>query len=76
VPNNTIANVADYQFDIARYCDVALSNPGPVTLDMNPTIETLWGADRGQGRAPIRDNLEKTVASVGSRVRREAPAGG
>jgi subtilase-type serine protease len=41
VPNNTSGNVADYQFDIARYYRVTLSNPGTITVDMNPTIDTL-----------------------------------
>jgi uncharacterized protein with beta-barrel porin domain len=41
VPNNTIGNVVDYQFDIARYYNVTLSNPGTITVDMNPTIDTL-----------------------------------
>jgi hypothetical protein len=40
VPNNTIpANIT--QTSAARYYQVTLSNPGTVTLDMNPTIDTL-----------------------------------
>jgi subtilase-type serine protease len=41
VPTNTIGNVADYQFDIARYYQVTLSNPGTITIDINPTVDTL-----------------------------------
>jgi outer membrane autotransporter protein len=41
VPNNTIGNVANFQNDIARYYQVTLSNPGTITLDMSPTIDTL-----------------------------------
>jgi outer membrane autotransporter protein len=37
VPSNTVAG---YTVG-ARYYDVTLSNPGTITLDMNPTIDTL-----------------------------------
>jgi outer membrane autotransporter protein len=41
VPDNTRGNVTDYQNDIVRYYQVTLSNPGTVTLDMNPQIDAL-----------------------------------
>jgi hypothetical protein len=37
VPNNTVISYTAG----ARYYDVTLSNPGTITLDMNPTIDTL-----------------------------------
>jgi outer membrane autotransporter protein len=41
VPNNT-DNYIDSEGDkVARYYNVTLSNPGTITLDMNPTIDTL-----------------------------------
>jgi outer membrane autotransporter protein len=41
VPNNT-QNFIDSEGDkVARYYDVKLSNPGTITLDMSPTIDTL-----------------------------------
>jgi outer membrane autotransporter protein len=41
VPNNT-DNYFDSEGDkVARYYNVALSNPGTITLNMNPTIDTL-----------------------------------
>jgi hypothetical protein len=41
VPDNTRDNVADYENDTARYYRVTLSNPGTITLDMNPQIDAL-----------------------------------
>src|SRR5262249_49495663 len=40
-PDNTRGNVADYQNDVVRYYRVTLSNPGTITLDMNPQIDNL-----------------------------------
>jgi hypothetical protein len=41
VPNNTV-NYRDPEGDIvARYYNVTLSNPGTITLDMNPQIDNL-----------------------------------
>jgi outer membrane autotransporter protein len=41
VPNNT-PNYIDSENDtVARYYNVALSNPGQITVDMNPTIDNL-----------------------------------
>jgi secreted trypsin-like serine protease len=42
VPNNTVISYTAG----ARYYDVTLSNPGTITLDMNPTIDTLAIAGR------------------------------
>jgi hypothetical protein len=41
VPDNTRDNVADYENDTARCYRVTLSNPGTITLDMNPQIDAL-----------------------------------
>jgi subtilase-type serine protease len=38
VPNNTVGDVGN---NPARYYDVTLSNPGTITLDMNPQIDNL-----------------------------------
>jgi outer membrane autotransporter protein len=42
-PNNTVVNNQGSAFtqNTARYYDVTLSNLGTITLDMNPTIDTL-----------------------------------
>ncbi len=40
-PNNTNGNVSDYQTQVARYYQVTLSNPGAITLDTSPTVDTL-----------------------------------
>jgi len=41
VPNNT-TNYIDSEGDkVARYYNVTLSNPGKITLDMNPQIDSL-----------------------------------
>jgi uncharacterized protein with beta-barrel porin domain len=41
VPNNTIGDVNFAANEAARYYDVTLSNPGTITLDMNPQIDSL-----------------------------------
>src|SRR5262245_48123159 len=41
VPDNTRGEVNFAANEAARYYDVTLSNPGTITLDMNPQIDTL-----------------------------------
>src|SRR5262249_38259846 len=41
VPNNTRGSVDINANQAARYYDVTLSNPGTITLDMNPQIDNL-----------------------------------
>jgi outer membrane autotransporter protein len=41
VPDNTRGSVDIAANQAARYYDVSLSNPGTITLDMNPQIDTL-----------------------------------
>jgi subtilase-type serine protease len=41
VPDNTRGSVDINANEAARYYDVTLSNPGTITLDMNPQIDTL-----------------------------------
>ena len=44
-PNNSLNNVIDGQSNIARYYQVVLNNSGIVSLDMNPTVDSLAIAD-------------------------------
>src|SRR5262249_61331053 len=41
VPDNTRGEVNFAANEAARYYDVTLSNPGTITLDMNPQIDNL-----------------------------------
>ena len=41
MPDNTRGSVNITANEAARYYDVTLSNPGTITLDMNPQIDTL-----------------------------------
>jgi outer membrane autotransporter protein len=41
VPNNTVGIVDPEGATVARYYNVTLSNPGTITLDMNPQIDNL-----------------------------------
>jgi subtilase-type serine protease len=42
VPDNTRGEVNIDANEAARYYNVTLSNPGTITLDMNPQIDNLW----------------------------------
>jgi len=40
-PDNTVGNVANFATDVARYYQVTLSNAGTITLDTNPSVDTV-----------------------------------
>jgi hypothetical protein len=54
VPDNTRAAVNFDANQAARYYDVTLSNPGTITLDMNPQIDNLsiMGAQSARSAMP------------------------
>ncbi|MDO9411137.1 MAG: autotransporter domain-containing protein [Pseudolabrys sp.] len=40
-PTNFVGNVVNYETDLAYYYNVALSNPGNIMLDINPTVDKV-----------------------------------
>lgn len=60
VPNNTEGDVQNFATDAARYYQVSLTNVGTITLDMDPTIDTLTIAGT-QSQLTLPSNLTLTT---------------